>query len=316
MKKILVLIFILSLTINSNAQTNLTSRDSINVFYDSLFNTLKLDYLYKSEVNWTALESETRDNLNQFSDFKSSLAQTTVLFDKIKATHCQLFYNDTIYTATYNGPTEKDFSEQWIKKYVTNPSFEVKVLDNNYGYILMPSMNFEDVSPENISKIAQPMYDQIAKIKSNNKLKGWIIDLRFNSGGHVYPMLLALYDFLGNNTVWGELNIKRTITSTISLNNGKYLQNKEVKYSINPAGKLLDKSKIAIITNIGTGSSGEITAIAFKERKNTIFIGENTNGLTTTNDKRDLPFELYMALTTGYDCDRSGKFYKTIVPDI
>lgn len=316
MKKILGLIFILSLTINSNAQTRLSSGDSIKVFYDSLFTTFKSDYLLKNEVDWTEVETEIKGNLAKFTNFKSSLSQTTILFDKIKATHCQLYYYDTVYTATSKIFTEKDFSEQWLKKYSNNPAFEVQVIDKNYGYILMPGMNFEDVSPENINELAQPMYDQIAEVKSKNNIKGWIIDLRFNTGGHVYPMLLALYDFLGNNVVYGVLDNNKKLISSTNLNNGNYYDNKNKTSWIKPKGKKLIKSKVALVTGIVTGSSGEITAISFKGRKNTLIIGEITSGTTTTNEKREFPFGIYMAFTVGYDCDRNGNFYEVIIPDI
>lgn len=73
---------------------------------------------------------------------------------------------------------------------------------------------------------------------------------------------------------------------------------------------------MAIITNIATASSGEVTALAFKGRENTIFIGEDTNGATTANSVRPLPFGAYMALTVGYDSDRNGDFYEKIIPDV
>lgn len=84
-------------------------------------------------------------------------------------------------------------------------------------------------------------------------------------------------------------------------------------YKVNPKGELLDKAKVAVIINIATGSSGEITALGFKGRENTIFIGENTYGATTSNVIRNLPFGAYMALTVGYDCDRNGEFYERII---
>ena len=316
MKKILALIFILCLTINLNAQNSLTLKDSINVFYDSLFQTLKSDYLHKSDINWTKVELETKNSLSQYNDLKNSLAQTTILFDKIKGNHCQLFYGDTVITATVKQPTEKDFSEQWIKKYVTNPSFEVKVIDKKYGYILVPSLNFEDISSENIHKIAQPMYDQVAEIKTKNKIKGWIIDLRFTTGGNIYPVLLALYDLLGDNIVFGGLDVNKKLTDSVKLDNGKYINNEKIISYITPKGKKNDKSKVVILTGIMTASLGEITAMSFKGRKNTLFIGEPTYGFTTGNDKRDLPFGAYMAITVSYDCDRNGRFYDKIIPDI
>ncbi|MFP3548221.1 S41 family peptidase, partial [Rhizobium sp. SIMBA_035] len=87
-------------------------------------------------------------------------------------------------------------SEQWKEKYAAKPGFEVKILDGKLGYILMPGIKSFDFSAENTRKTAQSMYDQIAEVKAKNKLEGWVIDLRFNTGGNSAPMLLALYDFL------------------------------------------------------------------------------------------------------------------------
>ncbi|MET0573160.1 MAG: hypothetical protein ABWZ79_17180 [Pedobacter agri] len=77
-------------------------------------------------------------------------------------------------------------------KYDSKPSFEVKVLDDKFGSVMIPGMVFSNNSVENISKIAQPLYDRISKIKSSHKLEGWIIDFRLNTGGNTAPMLLAL----------------------------------------------------------------------------------------------------------------------------
>ncbi|WP_265799488.1 S41 family peptidase [Pedobacter sp. MC2016-05] len=65
-----------------------------------------------------------------------------------------------------------------------------------------------------------------------------------------------------------------------------------------------------------TGSSGEVTALAFKGKENTIFIGGNTAGYTTGNVTWPLPFGSLIALPTGYDSDRDGNYYPYIVPDI
>ena len=260
MNKVIGLLIILGFALDINAQSVTTSQDSIRVFYDTLFSVMKTEYLYKETINWSELEPKIRKNLIQYQDFQSSLKEITTIFDISKATHCTLFYNEKNFSASYDGPSEKDFSKQWIKKYSTNPTFEVKILDNQYGYILMPSINFEDISKENIHKLSQPLYDEVCKIKNSKKIKGWIIDLRFNTGGNSMPMLLALYDFLGNNVVYGTLNIDKKRLSTTRLNNGNYFDNETIISYIKINPKKLTNTKVAIITGIVTASSGEITA--------------------------------------------------------
>jgi carboxyl-terminal processing protease len=316
MKKNLVIFFVWVLSLNGYAQKQITAQDSIKVFYDGLFSALKNGYLHRKAVDWRIVEAETKHNLTLYNNFKTSLSEVKILFDRVGATHCIVYDQGNKYSATGKVISKEDHSEQWRKKYATKPAFEVKVLDEKYGYILMPGMVFFDTSPENVHKIAQALYDQIAEIKTKNKIEGWILDLRFNTGGNSWPMLLALYDFLGDHDIGGSLNINKKQVSTLKLAGGSYIDNgKKVSY-INPVGELLDKTKLAVITGIFTGSSGEVTAMAFKGRPNTIFIGESTFGFTTGNIFWPLPFNMTMALTTSYDSDRNGNYYERIIPDI
>ena len=315
MKKILLIFFILSLSLNLNAQKKLSSQDSIKIFYSGLFSTLEKGYLLKKDVDWNAVEAETKNELTKYKDFKNSLSEIRPLFEKIKAPHCNVYYNEKTYSIPAN-ISAIEFSEQWKKKFATKPGFEAKIINGKYGYILIPEINSLENHTKVIHKISQPLYDQIAKIKSENKIEGWIIDLRFNLGGNCEPMLLSLYDFLGDNEVWGTMNIDKKQTDKVKLKNGNYYNNSSKHSYINPQGELLDKAKVAVITGSLTASSGELTAISFKGRPNTIFIGESTLGYTSANSVVNLPFDLKMALTVGYDCDRNGIYYERIIPDI
>lgn len=315
-KNVLVLFFVLGLSFHLNAQKAKTSQDSIKVFYNQLFSTLKKGYLHKKSVDWQHVESETEQDLKKYNNFKNSLDEIKTLFSKIEATHCAVYNNQRKYAVTANIPTKENFSDQWKKKNEAKPDFEAKVIDGKYGYILMPKMVFSDVSTEKIHKIAQPLYDQIADVKTKNKIEGWIIDLRFNTGGNAEPMLLSLYDFLGDNDIWGTLDVNKKQESKCKLSKGIYVCNSKKESYITPKGNLLDNTKVALITGLITASAGEVTALAFKGRPSTVFIGETTLGYTTGNILAKLPFDFMMALTTSYDSDRNNTYYERIVPDI
>lgn len=108
---------------------------------------------------------------------------------------------------------------------------------------MIPGMVFSDNSAENICKIAQPLYDWISRIKSSHKLEGWIIDLRLNTGGNSAPMLLALYDLLGNNEIWGELDENKKSVRKFKLVDGSYIQKSQTIAAITPSGRLLDQER-------------------------------------------------------------------------
>lgn len=299
-----------------SAQKQVNSQDSIRSFYNAVFAALKKKYLLKKEVNWTIVEAETQKALGKYTTFGQSLNEIGPLFDKIKAGHCGIYLNDVKYTSTAKISGKTNYTAQWKKKYATNPEFEVSLLEQKYGYILMPKIIFFDVSAENIGKVAQPLYDQIEDLKSKNEIEGWIIDLRLNTGGNSMPMVLALYDFLGDNIIGGVLDAQKKQQSIMRLKQGKYIDQSKSIPQIQTRGKLLDQMKVAVLTGNFTASAGEVVALAFKRRPNTILIGGKTYGATTSNIMWNLPFGATMALTTGYDCDRNGVYHEQIVPDI
>lgn len=315
MKKTLGLICLLCFMWNVNAQKLKTSQDSTKVFYDKIFKSLEVAYLHKKDFDWKKLKAETFENLEKAKDFKSSLKEVKILLEKIGADHSKVMYQGKNYGPAVEISWE-NFSKQWMTKFAAKPQFEAKILDEKYGYILMPSISFDDFSSENVHRIAQPLYDKIAGLKTNNKLEGWIVDLRFNTGGNSAPMLLALYDLLGDNVVWGTLDADKKLINSTKLNKGVYDQGEKKPSYIKPSGGLADKSKVAVIIGGLTASSGEVTALAFKGRSNTIFIGEKTLGKTTSNMVVTLPFDARMPLSIGYDCDRNGNYYEQIIPDI
>lgn len=96
MKKLLTLFFSFSLSIFSYAQKQASVKDSIQVFYDELFSVLKKGYLHKNSVNLPAIETETKQNLSQYGNFKTSLSEINLLFDKIGANLCGIYYQNTI----------------------------------------------------------------------------------------------------------------------------------------------------------------------------------------------------------------------------
>jgi len=313
MNKLLGFIFTFCLTVSISAQKIETSQDSIHVFYDKVFKSLEVGYLHKKDYDWKKLKAETFRNLEKAEDFRSSLKEAKVLFEKIGTDHSKLMYGGKSYGPAVNIQWS-DFSQQWMTKFASKPEFEAKILHDQYGYILMPNISSDDFSSENIHKIAQPLYDQIAGLKTA-ELKGWIVDLRFNTGGNAAPMILALYDLLGDHTVWKTLDADQQIGSA-RLNKGVYDQGEKRPPYITPGGRLMDKSRVAVITGGLTASSGEVTALSFKGRPYTVFIGEKTLGKTTSNMMVDLPFNARMSLSIGYDCDRNGNYYEKIIPDI
>lgn len=95
-----------------------------------------------------------------------------------------------------------------------------KQLEEKYAYILIPGMQVYD--KVQINKLAQSLSDSIAKY-SSRKIKGFVIDLRLNGGGNLYPMLSGLSLLLGDNLIGYETVINDTVTRKWEMNNGNFI---------------------------------------------------------------------------------------------
>jgi len=314
MKKIILILLLLS-NLQSIAQ-QLSTRDSIAVFYDSLIYQLKTNYLYSETTNWESVIPISEKALKAKS-FGESLVLCTAVFDTINGSHLNIFSEHGWYKWSRGRQyKQEEFSHSFLVKYETQPGFEVKILNNKHGYILMPGMLMIDIPQDSINMEAQRMYDQIMEVVNARSLQGWIIDLRFNVGGNVFPMLAALYHFLGDNTAYLSLDQDGVVDDLVKLDRGKVFDDRRAMAAVVPQAKADTKVPVALITGILTASSGELVAVAFKGRDQVKVIGEPTAGMLTGNNLTQLPFDVKLTLTSGYLADRKAHYETPIKPDI
>jgi len=129
---------------------------------------------------------------------------------------------------------------------------------NDIGYIRIPfCIGTEDNYNDYISTISTKIEEQ-----SKKKLKGWIIDLRGNFGGNMWPMLLSIEPLIGNGTLGYFVNSDNQHQAW-KLNKGKVYIDNELIFE-NKLYEKLDLSKpfLAVLIDSRTASSGEAIVVA------------------------------------------------------
>ena len=224
-----------------------------------------------------------------------------------------LFAKEKTYNSTPKRPlSQEDFNRNLLEFYMTYPKFEVKVLQNNYGYILVPGMLLLNATKKDLDERAQLIYDAIIKINNEHTIKGWIVDLRINIGGNSNPMLAGLYHLLGNGTTNLTLDAQKNAKTLSYLEEGILYQNHKIMAQVQATKSPTPKIPVAVVTGLMTTSAGEVVSLGFRGRKNTIFIGEPSSGSTTFNDLFELPYNTKAAITLSYGADRTGKYTRNI----
>ena len=150
--------------------------------------------------------------------------------------------------------------------------------------------------------------------------RGWIVDLRGNAGGNMWPMLAGLGPLLGEG-VAGAFHDSRGENFNWFYRDGvagyegaeswSYAKVDGVAYRV--AGSV----PVAVLIDRGTASSGEAVAVAFRGKPHTRFFGEHTLGVSTNNNNYVLSDGANMILTIGVYVDRNGQEYENgIEPDV
>ena len=132
-------------------------------------------------------------------------------------------------------------------------SVKSDLLESNIGYIRLTSFN--DNSSNQIKK-------QIKKLKENENLKAFILDLRNNPGGLLSQAIKISDFFLDNGEIVSTKSRKKS-------DNRKWFARK---------GDITEGKTLVVLINYGSASASEIVAGALKDHKRAIIIGEKSYG--------------------------------------
>jgi C-terminal processing protease CtpA/Prc len=309
-------IFLFTSTVYSQEAPK-TVADSIHFLYDALFEELEENYLLTKDVDWAGLKPVIKKEALKSTSLEESLKSSIKLFDTIHGDHLILFSEKDWYKSTLGKQLSgEQFNQSLADAYTNGKPFEVRVLEDAYGYVLIPGMLLLNATREELDEAAQEIYDAILKIDQAHDIKGWILDLRVNIGGNSNVMLTGLYHLLGDGAIYLTLDSEKKVDVISSITNGVYYQNHKIVNAIKPTATPKPSVPVALLSGIITNSAGEFVLLGFRSRKNTIIIGEESYGSTTSNDLYQLPFGIKAAITESYGSDRSAIFTKTIIPEI
>lgn len=188
-------------------------------------------------------------------------------------------------------------------------------LEDEIGYIQIP--HFVNVDDNREPEFASTADNLIAGIDAAPTC-GWVVDLRLNGGGSYAPMVTGLGPILGNGTFVGWLDANGRQT-WVMYEDGRVLDDgREVSnYLGNDTYRLQNPNPpVAVLTGPNTGSSGEVTTLAFVGRSDSRSFGETTGGYSTANVGYSLFDGTLLVLAEAAMTDRSGTTHLAgVVPD-
>lgn len=259
-------------------------------YMDFAFDLMQENSIRKNEIDWDSF----RDKYLKMAGNAQTYEDTyTVLNQALKEIHKHSFFQSP---SSYNSSQSQDDSdipwpEAWIEQEV--------------GFLKLP---YFSGNSDQSSKYAQMIQDSIRSFDSKN-VKAWIVDLRGNTGGNMFPMVAGLGP-LFDNEILGYFIRPGDFETPWDYINGSSTAGSNVRCTVSqPYSLLSGNPKIAVLQNDHTASSGEATLISFIGNNNTKTFGTPSAGYSTANSGFIMPDDARLLLTTSYMADRNKTLY-------
>ncbi|MBS1537077.1 MAG: hypothetical protein JST20_04950 [Bacteroidetes bacterium] len=236
---------------------------------DSLYTFIKFNSIHRTMANWNQIDKSFHEQIKTARSLNDTMNCFVTVLRSLNDVHSQIFLNNQYYG---HYPSFDDSVLVWLKPLndkATSMANKIhsEILINEIAYIRIPS--FQVYNPKQINAYSQLLADSISKLSKRCK-KGFIIDLRLNGGGNLYPMLTGLNQLLGNKTVGYETDVNDNIIRTWEIKNGNFsiggYQTTDIKVKSN--SNPINVPTVVILGPV-TKSAGSMVAIAFKGRPNT-----------------------------------------------
>jgi carboxyl-terminal processing protease len=187
----------------------------------------------------------------------------------------------------------------------------VTVQGRNFGYVVLPRCSAKE--NDGLLLYAADVRRILTDLAAQSP-KGWIVDLRGNTGGNMWPMLAGIGPILGDGSVGSFVANDGNVSwfyqdGKTGTRNPAGLETVSLTLQEEPVLQTPSVAPVAVLVDSSTASSAEAITIAFHGRPASRSFGSRTAGKSTAVQpfKLDDGAELYV--TTAIDADRSGKAY-------
>ena len=308
MKKVLLFFPFLLLWFASPTQAQLP--DSLKACLDSAITHAKAVGLYRLSIPWDRVEEEVFWRAGFATDIMELRPVFQYLLEQLHDSHGRFFFHNQP-IAWYQGevePYQQNIDPRvWGVIQSGKYPFQYAMLPGNTGYLRLPGMPMGDNA-----QLAEPIRKAVCFLLEQGA-RQWVIDLRYNGGGNMFPMLAGISNILGDGEVGGSMEFTGQQFSTWTIKDADVYYSGRLTADVENKCPMPDKPKVAVLTSRYTVSSGEIVAVAFKGRPNTRFFGEHTAGFTTELSWQQLPAGVQMSIAVSFFADRQGRVYKEYV---
>ena len=185
-------------------------------------------------------------------------------------------------------------------------------LGDGLAYVNVPA--FAGGTPAQQVEFAEAL-SNIVQGHDGTDVCGWVVDLRQNTGGNLWPMLAGLGPLLGEGQFASSVYPDGPVVP-LWHRDGQAGFGEFTQLRVRSPYRLERAVPVAVLLGPATASTGEVLAVAFRSRAATRSFGAPTRGLSAGNRTFALSDGASLVLTVAATSDTAGRVYAgPIVPD-
>ncbi len=282
-----------------STQSSIFPVTPVDVYLNQLVDYMEDNHVNKGSVNWI----EFRTNVQQHGKSAANIASAN---ETIKYAF-ELLNDQTSFLVTALG-TAISYGDACADTAPQEATGTTEI-----GYIKIPPFNGTGVSA---AVFAEQMHGEI-RDQDKEDIKGWIVDLRKNTGGNMWPMITGIGPLLGNGTVGFFVNSEGTQVSFGYSSGSSIYDNEPVVTVANPySSGFVEGAKVALLVDQSTTNAAEVVMVAFSGRPLTRTFGTATCGRASGNQTFTMSDGSVLYLTTSFLVDRNQVSKQgALVPD-
>lgn len=277
--------------------------DSAFAYLDRALDIMEANSLRAEMIDWNSFRSAAHDEARG----AVSIEET---HDVIGRALRRLADNHSVFV---DPEAFQAFRNRSIDQATGSSGLSGQLIDGRIGHLSIPG--FSGGGEDEAREFAEEIQFLIESLDRDG-VCGWVVDLRSNGGGNMWPMLAGLGPILGTGTVGYFVEPDGDETPWAYDGRSARMDDEAIVTMSPPYSPRVADPPVAVLTGPRTASSGEAIVVAFRARPRARSFGGNTAGLSTANSAFELSDGAMLALTTAVFADRERVSYGSYIsPD-
>jgi carboxyl-terminal processing protease len=180
-----------------------------------------------------------------------------------------------------------------------------ELIRTEVGYVEVPAFSGGGPAADDLAALYHALIEEVDTLG----VCRWVIDLRGNTGGNMWPMLAGVGPILGEGNPGFFVYPDSVVTTWFYEMGGAGIEATTLVSVEDPYELQGPAPPVAVLTDSLTASSGEAVAVAFRGRADTRSFGSATFGVSTANAVFVLSDGAVIFLTVATLADRDGTLY-------